>query len=110
MQETFPPIEQVEQVRHFLIPQLSKLGGGELPVGASGVTTDEGKLAVLGPFRIPLQEVLDFRGLAVLVGPEDADVEVETRILEIVGIAAVERHLFLRRENEADVVIAFEPI
>src|SRR5437016_5526439 len=70
----------------------------------------ESQLAVLGPVRIPFQEMLDLRRLAILVSAEDADIEIEARIFEVIRIAAVKGGLLLRSENEPDVVVAFETI
>ena len=45
--------------------------------------------------------------LPVFVDAKDADIEIITRILEIVGIAAVKSDLLLRREDDANVVVSF---
>ena len=45
--------------------------------------------------------------LPVFVDAKDADIEIVTRILEIVGIAAVKSDLLLRREDDANVVVSF---
>ena len=110
MEEGFAPIIHVEQVRHFLVAHLSKLADRQLAVGPPGMTADERQLAVAGSLRIPFQEMLDLRRLAVLVSAEDADIEIVARILEIIRIASVKRDLFLRREDEAHVVVAFVAI
>ncbi len=54
--------------------------------------------------------MLDLRRLAVFVGAEDADIEIEARILEVVRIAAVKGDLLLGREDEPDVVVTFVAI
>ena len=51
--------------------------------------------------------MLDFCGLPVFISPENADIEIETGIFEIVRIAAVKSHLLLWRENYPDVVVTF---
>src|SRR5207302_3484703 len=57
--------------------------------------------------RIPFQVVLNFCGLPVFISTENADIEIEAGILEIVGIATVKSHLLFRRENNPDVVVTF---
>src|SRR5436190_16645511 len=57
-------------------------------------------------FAVPLQEMLDLGRLAVFVSAKDANIEIETRILEIVRVTAVKSHLFLRSENDPHVVAA----
>ena len=49
--------------------------------------------------------MLDFCGLPVFISPENADIEIEARIFEIVRIAAVKGHLLFRRENNANIVV-----
>ena len=54
--------------------------------------------------------MLDLRRLAVFVSAENADIEIEAGIFEIVRIAAVKGDLLLRREDEPHVVVAFVTI
>jgi len=51
--------------------------------------------------------VLDFCGLPVFISTENADIEIEPGIFEIVRIAAVKSHLLLWRDNYPDVVVTF---
>ena len=53
---------------------------------------------------------LNLRRLAILVNAEKTHIEVEARKLEVVRIAAEERDLLLRREDQADVGVAFETV
>src|SRR2546429_8406903 len=57
--------------------------------------------------RVPFQVMFDLGGLPIFISPENADIEIETGIFEIVGIAAVKSHLLFGRENDADVVVTF---
>ncbi len=51
--------------------------------------------------------MLDFCGLPVFISPENADIEIEAGIFEIVRIATVKSHLLLWRENYPDVLVTF---
>ena len=48
--------------------------------------------------------------LAIFVSAEDADIEIVAWILEVIGIAAVERRLLLGREDDPHIVVAFVAI
>src|SRR5713101_5489937 len=54
--------------------------------------------------------MLDLRRLAVFVGAEEADIEIEARIFEIVRIATEESNLLLRREDKTNIGVALEAI
>ena len=54
--------------------------------------------------------MLDLGRLPVFVSAENADIEIEARVFEIVRIAAIKRDLLLRREDQAHVIVAFEAI
>ena len=54
--------------------------------------------------------MLDLGGLPVFISPENANIEIEAGIFEIVRIAAVKSHLLLGRENNPDVVVTFVTI
>ena len=54
--------------------------------------------------------MLHLRRLAVLVGPEQAHVEIEAGKLEVVGIAAEEGDLAFGSEDEADVGVLLRPV
>ena len=64
----------------------------------------------LGPLRIKLQKIVDLRRLPIFVNAKDANIEIVTRVFEIVRVAAVKRDLLLRRENEPYVVVTFVAI
>ena len=71
---------------------------------------DEDQLIVRRPGRAPLQVMLDLGRLAVLVGAEEADVQVEARILEVVRVAAVEGDLLFGGEDQADIGVFLEAV
>ena len=54
--------------------------------------------------------MLDLDRLVVFVNAEEADVEIVTRIGEIVGVAAVEGDLLLGGEDKPDIGVAFEAV
>ena len=85
------------------VAEVLQVGHRVEPVGAAGMAGDEDELAVLRARRAPLEVMLGVGGLAVLVGAEEADVEVVAGILEVVGIAAEEGDVELGREDEPDV-------
>src|SRR5207247_2644144 len=59
-------------------------------IGVAGMAEHEHELAVLGSGLVPFEPVRRARGLAVLVDAEEREVEVEARVREVVGVAAVE--------------------
>ena len=71
---------------------------------------NEGQLALGSPLFGPLQGVGHLHRLAVFVGAEKADIEVEARILEVVGIAAEEGDLLLGGEHQAHIGVLLEPV
>ena len=54
--------------------------------------------------------MLDFGGLAVFINAEQADVQIKAGIFKVVRVAAVERDLLLRREDEAHVGVFLETV
>ena len=70
----------------------------------------ERQLAIARSARIPFEKVFDLGRLPVLINTEEADIEIEARILEVVGIAAVKCHLLFRRKNEPHIIVAFVAI
>ena len=77
------------------------------PVGPPRVTGDEHQVIILQRGRVPLQIVFRMDRLAVLVHAEEADIQVEAGILEVVAIAAERGAALLRRENQPHVVVFF---
>ncbi len=62
------------------------------------------------PVRAPLEVMRGTGGLAVLVGAEEADVEVVARVFEVVGVAAEEGDVELGGEDEPDVGVLLEGV
>src|SRR6266404_3692170 len=74
------------------------------------MTADESKFAIGRAFRVPLQVMFGLGGLAVFVSAENADIEIEARVLKVIRIAAVEGGLLFGRENDPHIVVAFVAI
>src|SRR6266567_9442915 len=108
--EHFAPVEHIEKVRHLVIAHVHQLIERKLAVRLSGMTANERELAILRPIRIPFQEVLDLRRLAVFVGAEDTDIEIEARVIEIVRVAAVKSDLLFGSKDKPYVVVTLETI
>src|SRR5438132_7725271 len=77
------------------------------PIRAAWMSCDENQLTICGTRRTELEVIVDLRRLAVFVRAEQADVEVVTGILEVVGIAAKKRDRYFRREHEPHVRVLF---
>jgi hypothetical protein len=108
-QQTAPQLGDVQQPgdQSEVAPRLD-LGECPQPVGAAGIARGEGQLAVLGARRRPGEVIrLRIQGFAVLVDPQERRIEVVARELEVVRVAAEERDAELRREHQADVLVAF---
>ena len=103
-------MQHVEDVRHLVVAQIGQLVRGQLPFGPSRMTADQSKFAIARAFRVPFQEMLGLGWLAIFVSAENADIEIVSRILEVIGIAAVERRLLFGREDDPHIVVAFVAI
>ena len=95
--------ETIEPVRQGHVAALQQLGQRVEAVRRAGMAGDENEVAGFWSGLAPLEEVRRVNRLAVLVDAEETDVEVEARILEVVGVAAEEGDGVLRREDEADI-------
>src|SRR5881392_3187417 len=49
--------------------------------------------------------MIDFGGFAIFVDAKNADIEIVTRVFEIIRVAAIKGHLLFRRENDPYVVV-----
>src|SRR5438552_10701404 len=78
----------------------------ELPIRFTRMAADECQFAVARTIRIKFQKIVDLRRLTIFVNAKDTDIQIVTRIFEIIGIAAVERALLFRRKDEPHVVVA----
>src|SRR5947209_914834 len=74
------------------------------------MTGDEDEIVLIRPPFAPFEVMLQLRRFSVLVGAEETDVQIITRIFEIVGVAAKKGNLLLRRENDPDICITLETV
>ena len=74
------------------------------------MTADESEFAIAWSARTEFQVVIDLRRLAVFVSAENADIEIESRIFEVVRVPAIKRDLLLGRKNESDIIVTLVPI
>ena len=66
-----------------------------------------------GAFRVPAQVVLRDGGPSIFVGAKDGEVEVESRVSEVIRISAEESGLLFRREDESNIgvfLISIQPV
>ena len=97
-------------VREGPIARRLEFGHGVVARGRSRIADHEDRLAGLRRFRIPAQMVRRRHRLAVLIEAQQAEIEVVPREVEVVGIAAEEAGLELRREHQAHIVEAVEGV
>ena len=81
---------------------------GVQPVGLARMAGNEHQLAVARAGEAPFQVVFDLGRLAVLVDAEEADVEVVSRVLEVVRVAAEEGDLLLGRKDQPHIRVFLE--
>ena len=82
-----------------------QFGNRQLPVGAARVADHDGQFVFIGAVLRERVVVDDLGRLVVFVGAQHAHVEVVAREIEIVGIAAEERHRQFRREYQAHILV-----
>ena len=107
MQHLVAAGQQVDDESGLEVLEKIQLGHGELALGAAGISGDKDEIAGLGSGGRPLEVVVEVHGLAVLIDAEVGDVEVVARILEVIAVAAEERHLRLRSKDDAHVGVLF---
>ena len=73
------------------------------PRGRAGVAGDQDELILLRAGGVPRQVVLRPNGLVVLVDAEDREIDVPSRVREVVRVSPEERDAELGRYNEAHV-------
>ena len=93
-----------------LVAERLELGHRVVAVGLAGVARGEDHVSVLRSRRAPAQVLLRRERLVVLVDPEDGHIEVEARVVEVVGVPAEKRDVALRREDEAHVRVRAVPV
>jgi len=103
-----PQVAQRE--RHLHVPQEAQVVVGEDALRAGRVSEHEGQLAVGRTRGAPLQKVLAAQRLAVLVDAQEAHVQTEARVLEVVVIAPEEGDVLLRSHHQPHVVVALVAI
>jgi len=98
-----PPLHDLEVCRIYDVSLGFEFGDGVVSIGRTRVAGDEYEFLIGRPLWVPLQVVVGFDRLVVLVDAEDREVEVVAWIGEVVGIPTKERHLLLGREDEPHV-------
>src|SRR5688500_1343622 len=73
------------------------------PVGRTGMARNEHHIALDRAGGAPAKIMLGAEWLTVVVDAEKTNVEVEARILEVVGVAAEESDVVLRGHHEANI-------
>src|SRR5437016_12668680 len=69
---------------------------------------NENQIIFRRAFLAPLEIMLELRRLPVLVGAEEANIQIIAWILEIIRVTAEEGNLLLGRENKANIGVALE--
>ena len=101
------PLGEQEQGRNQVeIARRFELGDRQLAIGAARIADDDRQLVFFGAILREREIVGDLGRLAVLVGAQHAHVEVVAREVEVVRVAAEERHRQFRREHQAHVLVA----
>ena len=97
------PVENLEVEGQPPVAERYEFGDRVGPIGVAGMPRHKHEVAVGHAVLGPRQMVLHPGRPAMLVGAEEADVEVEPGKLEVVGVAAKEGDLLLRREDQPHV-------
>ena len=108
-----PPMEALENQGKKFVALHFELGQRVQSRGRSGIAGDEHQIACRGALRIPLQIVRALDRLAIFVNAKKGHVEVVARIGEIIRVAAEERGLALRREDQPHIgvfLVAVKPV
>ena len=80
---------------------------GQQASGISRMPGDENQIAVLHSGARPLQVIIEVRRLAILVDPEEGDIQVVARIGEVIGISAKESNVEFGSEHQPHVRVLF---
>src|ERR1700736_4512371 len=89
-QHHFPAIKTLKQVRELGVAYILEFGHGSQAVGVSGIPCDEHQIILGQGDFAPLEEVGDLSRLAVFVSTEKADIQIKARVLEVIGVTAIE--------------------
>ena len=87
-----------------------KLCNGEQPACRAGIAGSENEFAFGGPLRGPLEVIRCFQRLAVFIDAKERDVQIVSRVGEIVIVTAEECDLLFGRKDEADIGVLLEPV
>ena len=99
------PVERGERKRYLPVSHGEQFAERAAAIGVAGVTRHKHEIARGNRLPAPREVVRHPCWLAILIGPEETDVEVVAGKLEVVGIAAEECDLLLGREDEPHVGI-----
>ena len=108
--QQLPAAHLFERIRQRLIAEKFEVRDGVQPVGMGRIADDEHQFVFLRTGRAPGKEIFRFGRLAVFVNAEEAHIQIEARILEVVGIAAEEGDILLGREDQPHVGVFFEAV
>ena len=89
----------------MVIAQEAELVHRKQTASTARVPGDKDQVPFLYAHRRPLQVIVDFGRLAVLVRAEERNIEIVTRIFKVVGVATEERHIEFRCEDQPNVVV-----
>lgn len=106
----FEAIEPLHDEGIADVSQIFEFRHGVEVVRVARVAGHEDEFVFLRAVFTPLQVMLNFRRLAVLVNTEEAAIEVLPRVSKVVRVAAVKGDLLFRGEDETNVGVAFEAV
>ena len=109
-EQHFEPLEIAEAEWQGLVAHIFQFGDRQQPARPTRMAGDENQFAVARARGRKAEKIFHLRRLTILVGAEQADVEVVARELEVVGVATVESDLLLRREDDPHIGVALEAI
>ncbi len=78
--------------------------------GRARMPGDKYELAIAHASGAPAQVMLHLGRFALFINPEQADIQIVARVLEIIGVASEEADIRFRRENQPHIRIAFVTI
>ena len=104
------PVKDAQDIRQISIAGIGQFIERELPVRFTWTAAHEGQFAITRPIRVPLQEMLDLRRLAVFINAKKANIQIVARVFEIIRVAAEKSHLLLGREDQSHIIVTFVSI
>ena len=109
-QKHFHAVETLQRKWNANISLVFEFRHGHLAAGSPGMSRDEDQFPICGTVGTPFQIVLDLSRLPILVNPEETNIQIVARVLEIVRIAAIERDLLFGSENQPHISVFLEPV